>query len=369
MKKTKYQIFLIVLIMMIGIMSVCIEKVYAASVVQISSHNAKVGDTVTVTITMPDGTSGYNGTISWDPNRLDLVTSSSDGTSGGGSQKVSDMTTDGTQVKNIAMSFKVKAEGEAVVSSNLICSDKENKTIYEGSNSGAIRTATTPNTQTPPKEPNFTSVNETVYTKETCNIREGYSTDSKKVTKIEKGKSIKRIGVGDNGWSKVEYDGKILYMSSQYLTTEKPPDPKFTDVNKTMYTAQECNIRKSFTTDSEKVGYLSLAEEVKVTAEGDNGWSRIEYKGKVAYVKSSFLAKEKPETPENNTIENNTVEDTNIVEENKVENTDVLGELQNKIGVIPEVGKNYAEYMYILVTILALATTLYMNYKARNEKK
>lgn len=31
---------------------------------------------------------------------------------------------------------------------------------------------------------------------------------------------LKRTGVGNNGWSRVEYDGKTLYASSQYLTTD-----------------------------------------------------------------------------------------------------------------------------------------------------
>ena len=103
-----------------------------------------------------------------------------------------------------------------------------------------------------------------------------------------------------------------------------------------MYTAQECNVRKSFTTDSDKVGYFKFAEEVKVTGIGDNGWSKII--------------------------------DNNAIEGNLIEN-DLLGSLQNEIGVIPEVGKNYSEYIYIVITLTVLISVLYINFKARNEEK
>lgn len=360
MKKTKYQIFLIVLIMIIGILSVCIERVYAASTVQVSSHNNKVGEAVAVSITLPDGTNSYNGTITWDASKLQYVGNSCNGTLEGSTLYVANGNSNDGAVENFTVTFNIIAEGEAVVAAKLRCLDYLGNILHNDTNYGSIKTAAQNNQA--PKEPTFTAVNETVYTKDSCNVRESYSTDSKKITKLEKGKQLKRIGVGDNGWSKVEYNGKNVYISSQFLTTEKPPDPKFKEVNEIMYTAQECNVRKSFTTDSDKVGYFKFAEEVKVTGIGDNGWSKIEYKGEVAYVKSTLLVKEKPEPPENNIIDNNAI-DGNLIE------NDLLGSLQNEIGVIPEVGKNYSEYIYIVITLTVLISVLYINFKARNEEK
>ena len=284
MKKTKYQIFLIVLIMIIGILSVCIERVYAASTVQVSSHNSKVGEAVAVSITLPDGTNSYNGTITWDASKLQYVGDSCSGTLEGSTLYVANGNSNDGAVENFTVTFNIIAEGEAVVAAKLRCLDYLGNILHNDTNYGSIKT-TAQNNQAP-KEPTFTDVNETVYTKDSCNVRESYSTDSKKITKLEKGRKLKRIGVGDNGWSKVEYNGKTVYISSQFLTTEKPPDPKFKEVNEVMYAGQECNVRKSFTIDSDKVGYLKLGDEVKVTGIGDNGWSKIEYKGEVAYVKS-----------------------------------------------------------------------------------
>lgn len=75
-----------------------------------------------------------------------------------------------------------------------------------------------------PTEPQITfkKVNETVYATSTVNVRTGPSTDYEKVGQLSKDESVKRIGIGSNGWSKIEYKGEIRYVSSNYLTTTKP---------------------------------------------------------------------------------------------------------------------------------------------------
>ncbi len=368
MNKTISQIFLIILIMMIGIVFAGIEQTYAATVPQVSSHTVSVGQTVTVTITMPDGTVGYDGSITFDSSKLKYIKNSNEGEANGNVISVSDANSNFNQVSNLTVEFQVIAEGESVVSSNLRCVDKDNNLLHSGTNAGTIKTSTTgtTNNSNTPQEPKFTSVNETVYTKEVCNVRESYSTSSKKVTKLDKGTELKRIATGDNGWSKIEYNGKTVYISSQYLTTDKPADPTFKDVDEKMYAIQDCNIRKSWSTTSEKAGYLKKADEVKRTGIGDNGWSRIEYNGQVAYVATRLISAEEPKEDEvNNIIENNTVENNNIIDENTTVNPE-LGKLQNEIGVIPEVGNNFASYAYALVSLSTLAFVLYINYKSRN---
>jgi exopolysaccharide biosynthesis protein len=67
----------------------------------------------------------------------------------------------------------------------------------------------------------WTEVNETVYAKSEVNIRKGPGTSYKKIDSLKKGDSVKRVAKGDNDWSKVEYNGEIVYVSSNYLTTEK----------------------------------------------------------------------------------------------------------------------------------------------------
>lgn len=86
-----------------------------------------------------------------------------------------------------------------------------------------------------PEEPDdgiktkFTTVDEWVTPKDAINLRLKPTTDDAVgpvVVKIEKGVVIHRIGINtDVGWSKVEYNGQILYCVSSYLeVTEKPAE-------------------------------------------------------------------------------------------------------------------------------------------------
>ena len=64
---------------------------------------------------------------------------------------------------------------------------------------------------------------------------------------------------------------------------------------------QNCNIRASWSVDSEKVGYLVKGQSVERTGYADNGWSRILYNGKTVYIASRLLSVDKPEEEEKNT--------------------------------------------------------------------
>lgn len=80
------------------------------------------------------------------------------------------------------------------------------------------------NEATKPQEPSFTTVNETVYATDSVNVRSSHSTSSSVIGSLNKGDSVTRIGKGSNGWSKVKYNNKTAYISSSYLTTEKPEE-------------------------------------------------------------------------------------------------------------------------------------------------
>lgn len=72
--------------------------------------------------------------------------------------------------------------------------------------------------------PSFTEVNETVYATSSVNVRSSYSTSSSVVGSLDAGDSVTRTGRGSNGWSRVSYNGQTAYISSSYLTTEKPEE-------------------------------------------------------------------------------------------------------------------------------------------------
>ena len=89
-------------------------------------------------------------------------------------------------------------------------------------------------TDTPTTAPpiTFTDVNETVYATGTVNVRIASNTDSEKLGRLSKGDSVTRIAIGDNGWSRVEYNGQTAYIYSQYLSTIKPSRTESSNSNK-----------------------------------------------------------------------------------------------------------------------------------------
>ena len=66
---------------------------------------------------------------------------------------------------------------------------------------------TTTKNDTTTSEPTFKTAKDTVYATGNINIRKSYNTDSEIIGKLEIGDSISRTGIGDNGWSKVSYNG------------------------------------------------------------------------------------------------------------------------------------------------------------------
>ncbi len=68
----------------------------------------------------------------------------------------------------------------------------------------------------------FESVDERVTAKIETNLRTEPSSKREDtiVVTIKNGEWVRRIGIGSNGWSKVEYNGQILYAITSYLTTE-----------------------------------------------------------------------------------------------------------------------------------------------------
>ena len=64
-----------------------------------------------------------------------------------------------------------------------------------------------------PKEPTFKAVNEKLYATGNINVRKSYSADSDKLGSLQTGDEVTRTGVGDNGWSKVTFNGGTGYIS------------------------------------------------------------------------------------------------------------------------------------------------------------
>ena len=80
-----------------------------------------------------------------------------------------------------------------------------------------------PDTADPPlseEEKQYKATNDTVTAKDKTNLRAAPSTKSKIVATISNKTVVKRIGIGTNGWSKLEYKGQTVYAITSYLTTD-----------------------------------------------------------------------------------------------------------------------------------------------------
>lgn len=152
----------------------------------------------------------------------------------------------------------------------------------------------------------FKEVNETVTAKEVTNLRNfpGLSDDSKVIAVLYYGDKAIRTGVGDNGWSRVEYEGKILYAVSSYLTTDlnykdnsKPTldNPEvgitFSEVKEKVTAKIKTNLRLVPSTESDETIVTSLEHgDIAIrTGIGSNGWSRVEYEGQILYAVTNYL--------------------------------------------------------------------------------
>ncbi len=155
-------------------------------------------------------------------------------------------------------------------------------------------------------------------------------------------------------------------VKQEIIPEEKPTETK---KNETMYVQERCNIRESYSVDSNRVGGLDVGTEVTVIAEYSNGWYKIKYDGREAYIKAAILRSTKPEVEEekeDTTSEQATDMQTPVPTEMDGSNDEVdneYAEMLNEIGVLPEVGKNIADFLFYGVIFLTISGILYQYVK------
>lgn len=141
-------------------------------------------------------------------------------------------------------------------------------------------------------EPEATS--EIVVTTDKVNVRAEASTDAEKLGSVERGASLTRTGT-EGDWSIVEYDGKVGYIKSEYLTTGSSSDTnEGTATNGieegTQVTLQSTtNIRSSMSETADRVGIAYPGEKVTVVMSYAEGWTKVSWDGKTGYIKTDLL--------------------------------------------------------------------------------
>ena len=125
------------------------------------------------------------------------------------------------------------------------------------------------------------AIAETIVTADVLNVREKPTTESKVVEKVKEGQKLKVIHT-EEGWSKIDLNGKELFVSSEFT--------------KDIYhvTANLLNVRTEANTESEILGRLKQDDVIESTHQVKDGWLQFEYKGKTAYANVSFLSSTAP---------------------------------------------------------------------------
>ena len=128
----------------------------------------------------------------------------------------------------------------------------------------------------------------------------------------------------ENGWSKIEYEGKDAYIKSDYLEviSEEPAEADITQEDNTDSTDNAQNttgdastdtentgstasigkapgdqvkvketvrVRKSASTESDVLGTAYVGDTFELVMEQADGWSKVKYKGSNAFIKSEYL--------------------------------------------------------------------------------
>ena len=132
---------------------------------------------------------------------------------------------------------------------------------------------------------------QTVTVTSRVNFRKGPSMNFSIMRKLYKGYKLTYLGRSGN-WIKVKYNGTTGYVYKDYVSGySSSSDNK--GITRYVNASVGLNVRKGPSTSYSKLGKLSYGKSVKVLSTS-NGWSKISYNGRTAYVKSTYLQAKKP---------------------------------------------------------------------------
>lgn len=152
----------------------------------------------------------------------------------------------------------------------------------------------------------FRDVDEQVTAKVEVNLRTMPSVEnaeSQVVVLLKNGETVRRTGISENGWSRLEYNGQTCYAVSSYLiladgSTEATEDDgqiktQFEDVDDQVTPKEKVNLRTLPSVEDPQcqiAATIVSGETVHRTGiNRDLGWSRVEYNGQTLYCITQYL--------------------------------------------------------------------------------
>jgi len=135
-------------------------------------------------------------------------------------------------------------------------------------------------------------------TTDVVNVRSSDSETADKLGKVQKGDVLTVLEQKINGWSKIKFEGKEAYIKSEYLEIigEESNDSASSEAaianspsSGTAKANDTVNVRKSASTDAEKIAKAYKGDEMTVIEKQSDGWTKVKFNGKTGYVKSEYL--------------------------------------------------------------------------------
>ena len=135
------------------------------------------------------------------------------------------------------------------------------------------------------------------------NVRREPNTDGELLGQLVYGAAVEILETTVDGWCRIDYNGTPAYISSAYISIQKPPSTTATTTttaaptptttfaaNSTVYvTATKLNVRRKPAADGAIMGQLLYGTEV-VVLETVDGWCRIEFEAETAYVSMDYVS-------------------------------------------------------------------------------
>lgn len=226
-KSLKMTLITMLIAIVVCMLNIPISKAASSSIT--GSKTVTVGESVTISASVNAG--AWNVVLSGNGQTKELVGQTAVQGNSSASTSIT-FTPDKAGTYTFTLSGDItdyETEATETVSKTCTITVKEKETSDGGSDSGSgsnqgSSSGSSGSGSSSSSTPSFTEVNETVYATGSVNVRQSWSTSSSVVGSLSEGQSVTRTGKGSNGWSRVTFNGSTAYVSSQYLTTEKPED-------------------------------------------------------------------------------------------------------------------------------------------------
>lgn len=148
-----------------------------------------------------------------------------------------------------------------------------------------------------------------VKTTDVVNVRSSDSETADKLGKAQTGQEFELVEQRGNGWSKIIFEGKEAYIKSDYLeasaeeiiVADNASEEGDENGDSNSETAENVNVsgkvtvkenvrvRDAASEDGNKLGTVYVGDKLDFVEKMSNGWTKIKYNGKIAYVKSDYV--------------------------------------------------------------------------------